>query len=194
MTKTAIFIRTVLLTMILLSPCQAFASNDEFVVLPGDVLQITVWKEEGMDREVLVLSDGTITFPLVGTLLVKDKTLSDIRSLIKSTLSSTIPSASVTVSINAPLGHKIIILGQVQKPGEIVMGTNNVGVMQVISQSGGLTPYAEEGNITIIRRNAEGKKEVIKFPYKNISRGRDLDKDIDLKPGDVVFVPSSGLF
>ncbi|MFP4097374.1 MAG: polysaccharide biosynthesis/export family protein [Alphaproteobacteria bacterium] len=169
------------------------AATEEFTVLPGDVLQVTVWKEEGMDREVQVLSDGTITFPLIGTVVVKGKTLPEIQSTIKALLAATIPEASVTVSVNAPLGHKVSILGQVQNPGETVMNTN-IGVMQLISQAGGLTPYADEDKITIIRTELDGNKRVIEYPYKNISRGRDLDKDINLKPRDVVVVPSSGLF
>jgi len=184
---------SVLLTILILFSSQAKASADNFVVLPGDILQITVWKEDGMDREVQVLSDGTITFPLIGTVKVQDKTLQEVQSAIKMLLASAIPVASVTVSVNAPLGHKVSILGQVQKPGEFVMNAS-IGVMQVVSQAGGLTPYADKGKITIIRRTAEGGKEVIEFPYKNISRGKDLDKDIDLRPGDVVIVPDSGLF
>ncbi len=184
---------SVLLALTILLPLQAKANTDDFVVLAGDVLQITVWKEDGMDREVQVLSDGTITFPLIGTIEIQGKTLSEIQAAIKGQLESAIPAASVTVSVNAPLGHKASILGQVQKPGEFVM-TSKIGVMQLISQAGGLTPYADKDKITIIRRTAEGEKEVIEFPYKNISRGKDLDKDIDLKPGDVVFVPESGLF
>ena len=183
----------VLLTVLALLPTQVQANTDDFVVLPGDVLQITVWKEEGMDREVQVLSDGTITFPLIGTVVVKNNTLAEVQLQIKELLVSAIPAASVTVSVNAPLGHKLSILGQVQKPGEFVI-TSNIGVMQLISQAGGLTPYADKDEITIIRRTADGQKTVIEFPYKNVSRGKDLDKDIDLKPGDVVIVPDSGLF
>ncbi len=184
---------SVLFALVVLFPASTKADTDDFVVLAGDVLQVTVWKEEGMDREVQVLSDGAITFPLIGTVNVQGKTLPEIQSIIKKHLESTIPNASVAVSINAPLGHKASILGQVQKPSEFVM-TSNIGVMQLISQAGGLTPYADKDKITIIRRGSDGKKEVIYFPYKNISRGKDLDKDIDLKPGDVVFVPDSGLF
>ncbi len=184
---------SVLLALTILFPFQAKANTDDFVVLAGDVLQITVWKEDGMDREVQVLSDGTITLPLIGTIDIQGKTLPEIQLAIKEKLESAIPEASVTVSVNAPLGHKASILGQVQKPGEFVM-ISNIGVMQLISQAGGLTPYADKDKITIIRRIAEGKKEVIEFPYKNISRGKDLDKDVDLKPGDVVFVSESGLF
>lgn len=166
--------------------------NNDFVIRSGDVLQITVWKEEGMDRELVVLPDGSITFPLIGAVVLQDLSLSQAQSLIKEKLKTTIPDASVTVMVKAPLGHTISVMGQVAKPGEIVMG-RRMNVMQALSQAGGLTPYASEGGIVVLR-NVKGKKTSIEYPYKDIAKGRDLDKDVDLVPGDVVFVPTAGLF
>lgn len=168
----------------------SITSATDFTIRSGDVLQVTVWKEDGLDREVLVLPDGTITFPLVGTIKVEDMTPVDMQAAIRAKLQATIPDATVTVSVKAPLGHKISVLGQVQKPGEIIMGSN-MSVMQALSQVGGLTPYASE-DIIIIRQTKNGK-ESIEYPYDDISRGRHLDKDIDLKAGDVVFVSTSGI-
>ncbi len=168
------------------------AHAEEFTVQPGDILQVTVWKEEGMDREVLVLPDGTITFPLIGTVMIKDMPLLDVQSTIKSKLEPSIPNAPVTVSVKSPLGHKVSILGQVRAPGEVIMNTS-MSVMQAFSQVGGLTDYADKGKIIIIRKEPEGKTS-IKYPYNDIAQGRNLDKDIDLKSGDVIFVPTSGLF
>lgn len=164
-----------------------------FVILPGDVLHINVWKEEGMDQDVLVLSDGTLTFPLVGTVDVHNMSPADLQLKIRDALQSFIPDASVVVSVKEPLGHKISVVGQVQKPGEVILNTR-VGVMQALSQVGGLTPYADENKIIVIRENKEGEKEKISFPYGTVSAGKSLDQDIDLVPGDVVVVPASGLF
>lgn len=193
MHKVSKILLSVLVCILFTVPAHADSTENGFVVLPGDVLQITVWKEEGMDREVLVLPDGTITFPLIGTLPVKYLSLSQVQSLIKGRLQSSIPEAFVTVSVNALLGHKVSVLGQVKTPGEIILNSRT-GVLQAISQAGGLTPYAEEDRIIIIRVGAEGVKETISFPYSSIARGRDLEKDIDLLPGDVVLVPTSRLF
>lgn len=124
--------------------------------------------------------------------MVQDMTPFYVQSAIRDRLQMSIPDASVTVSVKAPLGHKVSVLGQVQKPGEVIMNTR-MSVMEVLSQVGGLTPYADESDIIIIRKTPEGKKS-IKYPYSNIARGRKLDKDIDLKSGDVIFVPTSGIF
>ncbi len=176
------------------APAPAAVPDATFTILAGDVLQITVWKEEGMDREVLVLPDGTISFPLVGTLTVQNMTPDAVQALLKHRLGNIIPDAAVTVTVKAPLGHKISVLGQVQKPGEVLMSART-SVMQALSQAGGLTPYADEGGIVIIRPKPDGRgKETIAYPYRDIAAGRDLDKDIDLKPNDVVFVPTMGIF
>ncbi len=193
MQKTSILIKSALLALFFFLPCQAFAADGEFVVLPGDVLQISVWKEEGMDLEVRVLPDGTISFPLTGTFSIKNKTLSAVRALIVDRLRQSIPAASVSVAVVAPLGHKVSVLGEVGQPGEVIMYTHT-GVMQALSQVGGLTPYADEDDIIIIRTDEMGKKEIIEFPYTNITRGKNLEKDINLAPGDVVLVPTAGLF
>jgi polysaccharide export outer membrane protein len=67
-----------------------------------------------------------------------------------------------------------------------------MNVMQVLSQAGGLNPYASEGSIVVLR-NEDGKKKSIPFPYDDVASG-DFEKDVDLLPGDVIFVPTSGLF
>lgn len=172
---------------------QAYAQVDEsFKILAGDVLQISVWKEEGMDRELVVMPDGTVSFPLVGSVLLQGLTLPQAQEALKQKLKKSIPDAAVTVMVKAPMGHTISVLGQVAKPGDIVI-SKRMNVMQALSQAGGLTPFAEEGDIVVLR-NVGGKKTSIPFPYDDIAAGRDFDQDVDLVPGDVVFVPTSGLF
>jgi polysaccharide export outer membrane protein len=165
--------------------------TDDFTLIAGDVLQITVWKEDGLDREILVLPDGTITFPLIGTLQAQGLSPQMLQASIKDKLRKLIPDASVTVMVKAPLGHTVSVLGQVTKPGEIVMA-RHIGVMEALSQVGGLTPYANTSHIVILRY-VDGKKTSIRFPYDDVAEGLHPEKDIDLKPGDVVVVPTAGL-
>lgn len=197
MKKSFSRLKLIIIAALCLSPIQALAQEQAqehaFVVLPGDVLQITVWKEDGMDREVAVLPDGSITFPLIGTINVQDMALNAIQDDIKKQLESTIPDASVTVSVKSPLGHKASILGQVQNPGEIILSART-DVMQALSQAGGLTPYADKGDIVVIRTNKDGTKKSLPFPYHDIARGKNFKNDIELQPGDVVLVPTGGLF
>lgn len=169
------------------------AQSQDFVVLPGDILQITVWKEDGMDREVAVLPDGTITFPLIGTINVNQMTLDMVQSEVESQLTNMIPDASVTVAVKSPLGHKASVIGQVQKPGDIIL-SSKTNAMQAISMAGGFTPFADEDSIVVIRTVDGTKKTSIAYPYRDIVRGNSSDKDFELQPGDVVVVPVDGLF
>jgi polysaccharide export outer membrane protein len=168
------------------------AMDPSYAIIAGDILQITVWKEETLDREVIVLPDGTINFPLVGSVQVQGLTPAKAQTAIKEKLLNFIPDASVAVSVKATLGHTVSVIGQVNKPGEIIMG-RRFTVMQALSQAGGLTPYARENRIIILRR-VDGEEISIPFPYNDIAAGRDLEQNIFLKPGDVVVVPTSGLF
>lgn len=185
--------QTVCLTALFLFVITGGAEAKEFVILPGDVLQITVWNEEGMDREVLVLPDGSITFPLVGTIVVAGMTPLIAQSEFQYNLETMIPDASVTVAVKAPLGHKVSVIGQVQKPGDIVL-SSSTNAMQAISQAGGFTPYADEGDIVVIRTKDDGKKQSIPYPYDDLINGDASDKDFELEPGDVILVPTDGLF
>lgn len=189
--KKVIYLLALLITLFG-APIPIHAANEPpFTIIAGDVLQITVWKEEGLDREVLVLQDGTITFPLIGTLQVQGKTPADVQANVKEKLAKLIPDASVTVAVKAALGHTVNVIGQVTKPGEIVIG-RRLSAIQALSQAGGLTPYASESGIIVVRRNGE-EQTTIKIPYGDIVKGKKLEQDILLNPGDVVIVPTAGL-
>jgi len=167
-------------------------AEEEYALNPGDVLQITVWKEEGLDREVLVLPDGSVDFPLVGNISAKGMTTSRLGSEIKTRLTPYIPDAPVTVAVKAALGHAVSVIGQVVKPGELVVA-HRTTVMQALSMAGGLTPYASHGRIIVLHH--EGGQDVsIPFPYDEVAAGESLESNIVLKPGDIIIVPTASLF
>ncbi len=189
--------KTLFFALALLCATQSFvqpaaAAESPYTIIAGDVLHISVWKEDGMDREVLVLPDGSITFPLIGTFRVQGATPESVQAYIKEKLKQLIPDASVTVSVKAASGHTVNVVGQVEKPGEFVVG-RRMTVLQAISQAGGLTPYANESGIIVIRHNG-GTDLSIPVPYDALVSGKELDKDIALEPGDVVVVPTASLF
>jgi len=172
---------------------QAFANDDGYVILPGDVLQVSVWKEVDMDREIVILPDGSFNFPLIGTLNAKNKTPTELQNIILDQLRYFIPEAAVTVVVKAPLGHKASVMGEVQAPGDVLLSSNTT-VTQALSQVGGFTPYADEDDIIIVRKHEDGTKEKIEFSFDDLSKGRNLENDIDLVPADIIIVPASGLF
>ncbi len=174
------------------APSPASAVNASYAIRPGDLVQITVWKEEEMDRELLVLPDGTVDFPLVGSLPIGGLTPAKAQDVIKAKLKDMIPAASVTVVVREPRGNSVSVLGQVTRPGDIIM-TRSLSVMQALSQAGGLTTYADDNDIVILRK-VDGKEVSIPFDYSDVSAGQQLETNIALEPGDVIVVPSASLF
>ncbi len=154
---------------------------------PGDILDISVWKESDLQREVLVRPDGGISFPLVGNIKTKNSSVQDVNKEITSRLSKYIPDPVVTVSLKQMLGNRVYVVGKVLKPGEFLVN-RNIDVMQALSMAGGLNPFAA-GNEIIILRRVGGVQKSISFHYEGVVNGKDLAQNIVLKPGDVVVVP-----
>ena len=159
----------------------------EYRIGPEDVLHISVWKEEDLDREVLVRPDGGISFPLAGDLQVSGRTPIEVQDEIRSRLQRYVPDAEVTVSIEKVSGYTIFVLGEVEEPGQFTLG-RYVDVVQALTLSGGFTPYANKRSIQILRRQ-DGREVTYKFDFRSVSRGRNLDQNILLQSGDVVLVP-----
>lgn len=158
----------------------------DYVVDAGDVLEISVWKEDGLTKQALVRPDGGITFPLIGDLQVGGQTIHQIRSEITRKLGEFFAEPEVSVSL-VNLNHKIYVIGRVNNPGEFVT-PNRVSVMQALSMAGGLTPFADDDAIKIIRRIG-GKEVALPFDYDEVASGKSLEQNILLQRGDVVVVP-----
>jgi polysaccharide export outer membrane protein len=158
-----------------------------YTVQPGDVLQVSVWNESELQKEILVAPDGGISFPLVGELNVIGKSAAELRQQITQRLGRYISEPIVTVTISEVLGNKIYVLGQVNRPGDFIVNPM-VDVMQALSMAGGTTAFASLNNIVILRRNGS-QQRAIRFKYSDASSGKDLDLNIILQSGDVVVVP-----
>ena len=163
------------------------ASGGEYEIGPEDLLDISVWKEKDLQKEVLVRPDGWITFPLVGNIQAKGKTALQLQEEITQWLKQYIPNPVVSVSVKKIAGYKIFVIGRVNKPGDYVVG-RYIDVLQALSLAGGLTPFAEEGNIKIVRKE-NGKETILRFDYADVKKGRRLEQNITLRSGDVIIVP-----
>ena len=154
---------------------------------PGDVLQISVWKEEGMDQQILVRPDGEITFPLIGEVQAGGLTTRALSFALIEKLKKYIPHPSVTVSVTQAVSNKVYVIGKVNRPGEFA-ATAYMDVLQALTMAGGLTPYADSDEIKIIRRTESGTKMKL-FDYDEVISGERLEMNIILKAGDTVVVP-----
>lgn len=158
-----------------------------YVIQPGDVLQIMVWKEKDLQAELMVRPDGGLNFPLAGEIAAAGKTVEQLQKDLKDKLAKYVPDPVVTVSVKQGLGNKIFIIGKVNRPGEYV-ANRNMDVMQALSLAGGPTPYASVNSIKILRR-VNGEQKAFRFKYSRVEKGEDLEQNIILQGGDVVVVP-----
>jgi len=159
----------------------------DYQIGPEDVLEISVWKEEGLKKEVLVRPDGGITFPLAGDMQAAGKTARQLQQEITQRLEKFMSDPVVSVAVLKIVSNKIYVIGRVNKPGEFPAG-RYVDVLQALSMAGGLTPFAAENGIKVLRKE-NGKDLVLRFRYSEVKAGENLDQNITLKGGDVVVVP-----
>ena len=154
----------------------------------GDVVAVSVWQEPGLEQLVLVRPDGGISFPLAGDLQAEGLTVEQLSASIKKKLTRFIPDPVVTVTLQEIPGNKIYVLGRVNEPGEFPIISRDVTVMQALSMAGGLTPFAKERDIRVLRQ-VDGKEQSYPFDYRKAVRGEGAEQAIRLQPGDVVIVP-----
>jgi len=152
-----------------------------------DVILISVWKDEQLTREVVVRPDGMFSFPLVGDIQAEDRTIEEIRTDLVKRLTKYIPNPNVSAAVTKILSYKIYVVGRVNKPGEYLIG-HYTDVVQALSLAGGLTPFAAENDIKVLRR-FKGHQQVFLFRYGDVRKGQDLEQNILLQRGDSVMVP-----
>ncbi len=163
------------------------SSETDYLVGPGDVLMISIWKDESLTQEVLVLPDGTISFPLVGLIKAEDKTISELKAEIEKRIAKYVPEPVLWVSVKNINSAYIYVLGRVHNPGRFTLNSR-VSVLQALAIAGGLTPFADKNDITIFRTEL-GKTNLIRFRYDDVIEGEHTEDNIILKRGDVIIVP-----
>lgn len=165
----------------------ASSTLSNYTLHPGDKLEVTVWKEKDLQRDVLVGPGGGISFPLVGHLQAAGKTVLELQRELSAKLQKFIPDPSVTVALKQTAGNLVYVIGQVNKPGAF-MASGPIDVMQALSLAGGMTAFASRNDIHILRREG-GRQVALPFEYGEVSKGKDLRQNILLHAGDVVVVP-----
>lgn len=175
------------LYLVILAPSAIAGQSNDYALQPGDVVNISVWREPDLQRTILVRPDGGISFPLVGDIMAAGQTIDQLSAAISAKLVQFIPSPVVTVTLQENLGNRIYVTGRVNKPG-VYLVNQDVNVLQAIAMAGGLTPFADRNDIKILRRE-NGAERAIPFNFKQVQRGERLEQNIILRPGDTVLVP-----
>jgi polysaccharide biosynthesis/export protein len=158
-----------------------------YVIGPEDVLTVHFWRDKDMSADVAVRPDGMISLLLVNDIRAAGLTPEELRDEVTKAASKYIDDPTVTVVVKEINSRKVFITGMVGKPGDYPL-TGPTTVMQLLSRAGGVHEFAKKKDIMIIRRE-NGRDVALKFNYEDVRRGRNLQQNIELKPGDTIIVP-----
>jgi len=158
-----------------------------YVIGPEDVLSVVFWRNQEMSGEFVVRPDGQISMPLLNDVAAAGLTPEQLREVVVKAATKYLEDPNVTVVVKAINSRKVHITGMVQKPGAYPLIAPTT-VLQLISVAGGLHEFADAKKILIVRTE-KGRQVSYKFNYKDVSQGKNLNQNIELKPGDSVIVP-----
>lgn len=161
--------------------------NSDYTIGPGDILDISVWKEAALTKLVTVMPDGKISFPLIGQIQAKDLTLDELKASIEQKITRYVPHPNLSVAIHQVNSLYIYVVGKVHKSGRFELN-DNISVLQALAMAGGLNPFAKKSKIKIFREKPGGTL-IFDFNYDEVSQGKKLTQNVLLKRGDVIVVP-----
>jgi len=164
----------------------------EFIVGPGDSLEIQVWRHPDLTRAIEVQSNGVIAYPLVGNLKVAGMNLTDFQRLITQHLSEYIVNPQVTVQVRLPKSQKVFVLGEVRRPGVYLLD-NSMTALEAIAQAGGFTLEAKKRKVFLVRQKQGGASEPVFLDIDSTLKGKDMEQNVTLQRGDILYVPPSNL-
>ena len=170
-------------------PCFAYGQNETYRVGPKDILNISVWEEPDLTKEAVIDQDGTINYPLLGNIHIAGMSVKQIDHKITHLLATDyLVNPEVDVTIKEHHSQKVLVLGEISKPGSYVL-TGLTHLLEIISRAGGLT--ANAGNKANIYRT-EGSQQIGSSSYDLsalIKKIKPVSIDLDelLKKGDLVY-------
>ncbi len=166
------------------------AVSDNYKLNPGDLVEIKVFQEDDLLTTTRIAKDGTISFPLLGTVQIGGKTIPAAAARIRDLLDARfLVNPQVTITLQGFDKRRFTVLGQVQKPGTYSMlYQDSIDLLEAIGTAGGFTRIANQSNITL-KRVVNGSEEIIKLNAKAMAKDR--GKTVEVLPGDIITVGES---
>ena len=159
----------------------------DYIIGPEDVLSIVYWRDKDMTGDVSVRSDGKISLPLLNDVQAAGLTPTQLRDRLVEASKDYFEDPAVSVGVKQMNSRKVFITGEVSKPGPYPL-VGPTTVLELISLAGGLKDYADRKNILIVRTE-NGRPMSYLFNYKDVVSRKNLEQNIELKPGDTIIVP-----
>ena len=164
----------------------AAGAAPDYTIGAGDILEISAWKDPALTRQVVVLPDGTLSFPLVGKVAAAGKTVAELSAVMVTKLTRYVPEPDLSVIVQQVNSMVVYVIGKVNRPGHFPLN-RNIDVLQALAMAGGLNVFADEKDIRIFRKT-ENQTMVIPFNYRDVTEGNQLEENIVLQRGDVIVV------
>jgi polysaccharide export outer membrane protein len=171
---------------------QASVTNPDYLIGPGDSVNIIVWRNPEVSLVVPVRPDGKITTPLVEDLPASGKTPTELARDIEKALAKFIQQPVVTVIVTGfvgTYGEQIRVIGQAAKP-QALPYKRDMSLMDVMIAVGGVTEFAS-GNRASVIRNVDGKSQNLPVRLNDLIKKGDISANIQMQPGDVLVIPES---
>ncbi len=159
----------------------------DYIIGPGDLIDIAVWKDETLSKSVVVLPDGKISFPLIGEIRAAGRTIPQIKQEITQKISPYAPDPIISIEVRQVNSMLIYVIGRVNAPGRFSLNTN-VNVLQALTMAGGVNPFAKRDRVKIFRQEG-AKTTIFRFKYDEVVEGIGLEQNIMLQRGDLIVVP-----
>lgn len=173
------------------APAQQTVNPEQYVIGPGDTLQIFVWRNPELTATVPVRPDGKISTPLVEDMVAVGKNPSALARDIEKVLAEYVRAPTVNVIVTQPVGAygQVQVIGQVTRPGPLPY-RSGMKVLDAVLAVGGVTQFAA-GNRTKVERSTTSAKQEFKVKLDNLLNKGDMSQNLPLQPGDVIVVPES---
>ena len=171
----------------LLQTARGSTEAQHYIIQPGDILEIFVWKEPSLSGKVTVLPDGRISLGLIQEMSAAGLSSGDVAKKITEYLKQYLDVPTVTVSVESIQSYKVYVLGKVAKSGTY-MSVKQLNILQAIALAGGFVDFAKPSEIVVYRGSGESMT-VWKFNFAELESGKNKAQNMPLNSEDVVYVP-----
>ena len=166
------------------TPAAGSPTSSVYTIGPADVLQIIVWREPELTRDVTVRFDGMITLPLLGDVPAAGRTPGAVAEALTREFGRFIQTPRVTVGVGQAMSARFYVVGQVGRSGDFPL-SGRTTVLQALALAGGFREFAKTDEIILVRQD----QTVVPVNYKRIADGKDTSHNLLLRPGDTLVVP-----
>ncbi|MFX1552595.1 MAG: polysaccharide biosynthesis/export family protein [Promethearchaeota archaeon] len=154
----------------------------------GDEVKVSVWRQESLDKTVIVPPSGWVTFPLVGDIQIIGLTPFEVRDRIRTGLAKYFSDPQVSVELAAVNSKRVYVLGEVKRPGVMTIMAP-ISAVEAVSQASGFTVDAKQSKVLLVREKERDQYEIYTLDLKSAIRKGKMDENLILRHGDILYVP-----